>query len=371
MSYATLTTNEINDQTSKDLAAGINNLLLRCVGAKTGEKLLLVGEAGKGAYYESDLCLLVKEEASKQGVDARVLYAEPVVDAASVSDQVREEMSSSDAVVFFSRLGDQTRFLPSPGSGKKVMCYTLTKAHLRSPFATVDHQKMTQMLQMLESSIHSASNYQVETPDGTNLSGEIIADGNRKTSTAFHVELFPVMIFEPINCLNLTGNLNISKFITSTSTRAYDDSVLMIETPVNARVENSVITSIDGDRQTVRRIVEQLERAAQLSGGDPYVMHSWHTGINPGTFFEGNPFGNLEYWGTVAYGSPRYTHIHATGLEPGDVAYHLMDATIKFDDEIFWDNGQFLFLERPEVSALFTPEERIVLNARYQLDIGM
>ena len=203
MSYATLTTNEINDQTSKDLAAGINNLLLRCVGAKTGEKLLLVGEAGKGAYYESDLCLLVREEASKQGVDARVLYAEPVVDAASVSDQVREEMSSSDAVVFFSRLGDQTRFLPSPGSGKKVMCYTLTKAHLRSPFATVDHQKMTQMLQMLESSIHSASNYQVETPDGTNLTGEIIADGNRKISTAFHVELFPVMIFEPINCLNL------------------------------------------------------------------------------------------------------------------------------------------------------------------------
>ena len=371
MSYATQMTNEINCRTSVDLAAGINNLLLRCVGAKTGEKLLLVGEAGKDTYYESDLCLLVKEEALKQGIDARVLYAEPVVDAASVSDQVREEMSLSDAVVFFSRLGDQTRFLPSPGNGKKVMCYTLTKAHLRSPFATVNHQKMTQILQMLEASIHSASHYQIETSDGTNLTGDIIADGSRETSTAFHVELFPVMIFEPINCFNLTGNLKISKFITSTSTRAYDDSVLMIETPVNARVENSVITSIDGDPQTVETIVEQLERAARLSGGDPYVMHSWHTGINPGTFFEGNPFDNLEYWGTVAYGSPRYTHIHATGLNPGDVAYHLMDATIKFDDEIFWENGQFLFLERPEVTTLFTPEERIVLNAHYQLDIGM
>ncbi len=371
MTYATQTSNEINYQTSESLEAGINNLLLRCVRAKTGEKLLIVGEVGKGTYYESDLCLIVKEEALKQGIDARVMYAEPVVDAASVSDQVREEMSSSDAVVFFSRLGDQTRFLPSPGNGKKVMCYTLTKAHLRSPFATVDHQKMTQMLQMLEASIRSASNYQIETSDGTNLVGEIIADGSRETSTAFHVELFPVMIFEPINCFNLTGNLNISKFITSTSTRAYDDSVLMIETPVNARIESSVITSIDGDRQTVQRIVEQLERAARLSGGDPYVMHSWHTGINPGTFFEGNPFDNLEYWGTVAYGSPRYTHIHATGLEPGEVAYHLMDATIKIDDEVFWENGRFLFLEQPEVSALFTPEERIVLNARYQLEIGM
>ena len=371
MSYATQTTNEINYQTSEDLVAGINNLLLRCVRAKTGEKLLLIGEAGKGTYYESDLCLLVKEEALKQGIDAKVLYAEPVVDAASVSDQVREEMLLSDAVVFFSRLGDQIRFLPSHGNGKKVMCYTLTKAHLRSPFATVDHQKMTQMLQMLEASIRSASNYQIKTADGTNLTGEIIADGSKETSTAFHVELFPVMIFEPINCFNLTGNLNVSKFITSTSTRAYDDSVLMMETPVNARVEESVITSIDGDRKTVQKIVEHLERAARLSGGDPYVMHSWHTGINPGTFFEGNPFDNLEYWGTVAYGSPRYTHIHATGLNPGDVAYHLMDATIKFDDETFWEKGHFLFLERPDVSALFTPEERMVLNARYQLDIGM
>ncbi len=371
MSYATQITNESNFQTSEDLAVGINNLLLHCMRAKAGEKLLLVGEAGKGTYYESDLCLLVKEVAQKHGIDAKVLYAEPVVDAASVSDQVREEMSSSDAVVFFSRLGDQTRFLPSPGNGKKVMCYTLTKAHLRSPFATVDHQKMTQMLQILEASIRSASNYQIETADGTNLAGEIIVDGRRETSTAFHVKLFPVMIFEPINCFNLAGNLKVSKFITSTSTRAYDDSVLMIDTPVSARVESSVITSIDGDRQTVQRIVEQLERAARLSGGDPYALHSWHTGVNPGTFFKGNPFDNLEYWGTVAYGSPRYTHIHATGLEPGDVAYHLMDATIKFDDEIFWENGQFLFLERPEVAALFTPEERIVLNAYHQLDIGM
>ncbi len=371
MNYSTQMPNEINYSTSEDLAAGICNLLIRCVRVKTGEKLLLVGEVGRGTYYESDLCLLVKDEALKQGINASVLYAEPVVDAASISNQVCEEMSSSDSVVFFSRLGDQTRFLPSPGNGKKVMCYTLTKAHLRSAFATVDHQKMTQMLQMLEASIHSASNYQIETSDGTSLIGEIIDDDSRETSTAFHVELFPVMIFEPINCFNFSGNLKISKFITSTSTRAYDDSVLMIETPVNARVESSVITSIDGDRQTVQRIVEQLERAARLSGGDPYVMHSWHTGINPGTFFKGNPFDNLEYWGTVAYGSPRYTHIHATGLSPGDVAYHLMDATIKFDDEIFWENGRFLFLEKPEVSALFTPEERTVLNSRYQLDIGM
>ncbi len=354
-----------------DLADGIHNLLLNCVRVKPGERLLLVGEAGEDVYYEAELCLAVKQVADQLGLVTKMLYEEPVVDATRVSDHVSREMSLSDAVVFFSRLGDQIRFLPSSVEARKVMCYTLTKAHLQAPFATLDHERMTQMLQMIESSIHSASHYKIETADGTNLIGEIIAETGTKPSKTFHVNLFPVMIFEPIVCHNLSGNLTISKFITSTSTRAYDKSVLMIDSPVSARVENSTITSMNGDSRTTCRIVQQLERAAQLSGGSPYALHSWHTGINPGTFFKGNPYDNLEYWGTVAYGSPRYTHIHATGLDPGDVAYQLMDATIRIDDELFWHDGRFVFLDRPDVKSLFTPEERQVMNSHYRLDIGM
>ncbi len=360
-----------NDRISPDLASGIENLLKRCAQIKPGHKLLLVGEAGKNAYYGDGLCEAVKRTADDLGVTATVHYAKPVADASDISDHLSEEMSLSDAVVFFSRLGDQTRFSASPGAGKKVMCYTLTTAHLSAPFATLDHEKMTAMLQLLETRIRSASHYRIVTRCGTDLVGEIISDGCIAPSKEFHVELFPVMIFRPVNCHNLSGDLTISRFLTSTSTRAYDNSVLMIEYPVTARVENSIITSLKGDKETVRRIERQLERAAKFTGGDPYVLHSWHTGINPGTFFHGNPFENLEYWGTVAYGSPRYTHIHGTGLDPGDVAYHLIDATIRFDEELFWHNGRFVFLDRPEIKALFNSEERKILNSQYRLDIGL
>lgn len=362
---------EVDSGSAAGLVDGIHNLLIRCVGVKPGQRLLLVSETGEDVYYDAEICVAVKKVADQLGVVTKVLYAEPVADATRVSDQVSREMSLSDAVVFFSRLGDQIRFLPSSVEAGKVMCYTLTKEHLQAPFATLDHGKMTQMLQLIEFSIHSASHYQIETVDGTNLIGEIIADTDIKPSKTFHVDLFPVMIFEPIVCHNLSGNLTISRFITSTSTRAYDDSVLMIDSPVSARVENSIITSMNGNDQTVCRVVHQLERAARFSGGSPYALHSWHTGINPGTFFEGNPYDNLEYWGTVAYGSPRYTHIHATGLDPGDVAYHLMDATIRIDDELFWHDGRFVFLDRPDVKSLFTPEERQVMNSHYRLDIGI
>lgn len=353
------------------MTEGIHNLLLRCVRIKTGQRLLLVGEAGDDVYYDAELCLAVKRVADELGAVTEVIYAKPVVDAMSVSDQISREMLLSDVVVFFSRLGDQARFSSSPGEGKKVMCYTLTKAHLSAPFAALDHERMTQMLRLLETSIHSASHYQLETRDGTNLTGEIISSAFSKPSKTFHVELFPVMTFEPIKCNNVSGDLNISRFITSTSTRAYNQSVLMIDSPVRARVENSIITSMDGNNKTTDRINQQLARAAQLSGGDTYVLHSWHSGINPGTFFEGNAFDDLEYWGTVAYGSPRHTHIHAAGVDPGDVAYLLMDATIRIDDELFWQDGRFVFLDRPDVQSLFTSKERQVLNSHYRLDIGM
>ena len=354
-----------------DLAGGIDNLLKRCVRIKPGQKLLLIGEAGENTYFDGELCMAVKWAADRLGAITVVHYVEPVADASEIPKVVSKDMSSSDAVVFFSRLGDQTRFTASSGQGRKVMCYTLTKAHLKAPFATLDHGKMTQMLDLLETQVRTAARYRIETPDGTDLVGEIMPGENKNPSKKFFVELFPVMIFEPINCHNLSGKLTVSRFVTSTSTRAYDESVLMIESPVTAHVNHSTITALDGDADSVRRVDRQLHRGARLSNGDPYALHSWHTGINPGTFFEGDPFADLEYWGTVAYGSPRYTHIHAAGLDPGDVAYHLMDATIRFDDEFFWQNGRFVFLDHPEVKSLFTPEERQILNSQFRLDIGI
>lgn len=95
------------------------------------------------------------------------------------------------------------------------------------------------------------------------------------------------------------------KILRDIGLRVESDTALKFLTDVTA----------EGDKETVRRHERQLERAAQFTGGDPYALQSWHTGINPGTFIEGNPFENLEYWGTVAYGSPRYTHIHGTGLD--------------------------------------------------------
>ena len=80
------------------------------------------------------------------------------------------------------------------------------------------------------------------------------------------------------------------------------------------------------------RLRNQLKHAVAISGDDPYRPDSGHTGIKPYTRFQGDPYENLEpCWGTAAYGSPRYTRIHAAGNDPGDVSIQLFDASIAFD----------------------------------------
>ena len=79
---------------------------------------------------------------------------------------------------------------------------------------------------------------------------------------------------------------------------------------------------------TVARLRTPPERAAELTGGDAYRVNCCHTGTNPHNFLNGEPYADLELWGTVAYGPPRYTHMHAACVDSGDAAIHLTDMTI-------------------------------------------
>ncbi len=179
------------------------------------------------------------------------------------------------------------------------------------------------------------------------------------------------MIFPPIKAAGLNGVLVLDHFITSSSTRAYEDSVLRLDHPVRVMVEASRMVAFDGPDALVQRVKHQLERAAALTGGDPYRINSWHTGINPNTYFDGDPYADLERWGTVAYGSPRYTHFHAAGNDPGDVAFHLFDATIAFDGDTLWERGRFSFLDRPEIAEMIGPEQHAMMNASIVREIGI
>jgi hypothetical protein len=358
---------------SRDIEAGARNLLLNCAGAKPGDSLLLIGEQAALPFFDSQLCEDVAEVARGLGIESKVLLARPVADASQFPAEVSAAMQSVDITVFFSRLGDQIRFSQSPGNSTKVMTYTLSREHLGSAFATVDYQMMQRIHDHLFAKIKGAKTYRIEAANGTSLSAELPgqADSGQPVASEFTVELFPVMIFPPITFFRLNGQLVLEHFLLSSSTRAYPDSVLHLDSAVTVEVEDSHMVGFDGDSHLITRLKSQLERAASLTGGDPFQLNSWHTGINPYTFYSGDLHANLEQWGTVTYGSPRYTHIHAAGNDPGDISIQLFDASISFDGKAFWDRGKFTYLDSPEVQSLLRAKELELFNSSILEDIGI
>jgi hypothetical protein len=358
---------------SYDIEAGARNLLLNCAGARPGDRLLLVGEQSTLPFFDSQLCHDVADIASGLGIDSEILLARPVVDASQFPAEVSAAMQSVDITIFFSRLGDQIRFSQTPGNSTKIMTYTLSREHLGSAFATVDYRLMHRIHDHLFTKIKGSKTYRIESANGTSLNAELPGQtgSNQPVASDFTVELFPVMIFPPITFFRLNGQLVLEHFLLSSSTRAYPDSVLYLDSAVTVEVEDSCMVGFDGDSGLVTRLQSQLERAAGLTGGDPYRLNSWHTGINPYTFYNGDLHANLEQWGTVTYGSPRYTHIHAAGNDPGDISIQLFDASISFDGEPFWDGGKFTYLDSPEVQNLLGAKERELFNSSILLDIGI
>jgi hypothetical protein len=352
---------------------GARNLLENCANTKAGQHILLVGERDDNPYFDPQLCDDVAKVAETLGASAEVILAEPVADAEHIPQTVSEAMQTADITIFFSRLGDQVRFVDTPGNGRKVMTYTLTRKYLESPFAGMNFKTMTRIHDRLLARIKKAESYRIEADNGTSLSAclQQTTESEETNIIDFNVELFPVMIFPPIKFTNLNGRLVIEDFVMSTSVHQYKESVLHLDSPVDVKIEDGRMVDFVGDQQLISRVHAQLVRAAAITGGDPYRINSWHTGINPYTFFDGNPYDHLERWGTVSYGSPGYTHFHAAGNDPGDVALHLMNASISFDNENFWERGKFVYLESPEIQELLGDEDRKLINSSIISHIGL
>lgn len=344
---------EDHNDVHPDQAEGARNLLLNCVQAVPGQDLLIVGEDGPNAHFDPATCSVVADVARSLGMTARVIIAPETRGKEDFPLQVSGAMAVADETIFFTRLGDQVRFCPTPGPGGKTVCYALDPGYLGARFGRTDFRMMKAIEEKLVARIAAAREYRITCPDGSDLVGRLDAlEPDQDAMTPFSVTLFPVMIFAPVTCARMSGKLVLKHWLTSSSTNVYEGSVMHLPSPVVAQIRNGEITGFDGDAELVRRVTAQFERVGAMAGGNPFAVNSWHTGINPNTYYSGRATDDLERWGTVAYGSPRYTHFHACGADPGDIAFTMIDATISFDGKTLWRDGVFSFIDDPEVRAL-------------------
>jgi hypothetical protein len=361
----------MNRTVTQNAPIGAINLLEHCLDARAGQTLLIVGEEGPEAHFDRALCDQVARAAGERGIDARVVIAPVTSTASEIPSDLAKAIVEADHTVFFARMADQIRFLGIEGGRSMFACYVLDPDLLDDPFTGVDHRFFQGVHDLLVEQIEQSATFRIQCPDGTDLSGETRLSPDEGGLEEFAVKPFPIVIFPPIDASRMSGRIALVNQLTSSSTNIYEDSVFMPRSRVMATVENGRLVSFEGEPTEAARVSAHFERVGAMTGGDPFAINSWHAGINPLTHCAFDPKEDTERWGTAAFGSPRYTHFHACGPEPGDIAINLFDTTITFDDAVLWRDGRFVFMERPEVRALQEtyPGSGVAWNMRW--DIGV
>ncbi len=353
------------------MRAGADNLLAGCVRAEPGDSLMLVREPPDESYYDSAVADCIASVARDRQLDVHDLTTGLIQGPDNAPDFLWRALESIDHVVFLARIGDQMRFYPLPGEGSKTMCYALDPFILGSEVCRTPYGLSQTILETLQNELDRMSSWRVTCPLGTDISGTTIP--RKRTSTKrsdFTLRLFPDGPIRPIPCGTASGKI-VTYLLPASATHRYEPYGLWLDEPVTIHVRDGRIVDISGS--AARDVRQHYENVGALLGLDPWIIHSWHLGANPGVTYAGDAASDLERWNGVMHSHPRYAHFHTCGGQaPGEIANVLLDTTVTFDGKPYWEAGRLVFLDRPDIVAIRDRfegcENAFVMNNRIGLD---
>lgn len=344
---------------------GAFNLLKNCLNVQTGDSVLLVLEP-TDELYDANIATVIKGCLNDLGAIVTVVEPPLITDPSEFPDCVADPMQRCDHTLFLSRVGDYVRFVALPGSGSRATSYTLTTDMLGAPYATVDNRLMLKLQLRLEEELMRADQWRIQCALGTDLSGQFcwpsLSGGQDDNLT---VSLFPVATFKPVPCDKASGQVALSRWLMPGGAAKLDNADMTINGVVHAHVKDGNIMSFSGADAEVTKLNDHYDYISQSLGINRNRIHSWHAGINPQTQFDQSADEHLDLWSAISFGSPKYLHLHTCGDEPpGEVAWSVFDPTITIDETVYWDRGEFVWLQHPENKALIQSYE----GAHYLLE---
>jgi hypothetical protein len=332
---------------------GARNLLDNCVHVAPGDTVLVVREDTRHGYFDAQAPQIVEDEARARGARVLSMTTSRVAGPEDVPPAVTAAVAEADHTIFFNRIGDQMRFRELPGAGTKTITYALDVDTLGTGFCTTPHAAMTEFQALLQSEIDSHTNWHITCPLGTDISGTTPPTPQGTAPADFLLGLFPVTTFRPVPCGEMNGKVVLARWLNSSNTHVYEPEVVRLDSPVTAHVEAGRIVDFEGPAGLVANVRAHYDHVASTLGIDPFAIHSWHAGVNPRTTYVRDPAADPVRWNGMMFASPRYLHFHTCGdYAPGEIAWHILDPTVRFGDEVFWDNGELVFTKRPDVLEL-------------------
>ncbi len=322
---------------SKKLWIGSHNILVNCAELSKGDELLILAEDPSLGWYDSDVSYAVEKAAKDLGINTTLKkVSEPKNDSTSELSQMIDKY---DCTIFFARIGDQDRFETKFFKSKRIMSYVRNNKSLASSFGGVNHKAMIEMKEAINLIFIHSENIEITCPLGTNISGKMNYQGLQSINDV-GVRRFPLVVPMPISASTFSGNVSLSKYITSTGSKVYEPASIKLNEPVNAEVKNGKIIKFSGKQNVVNSVQDHYENISSTFNLEKNIIHSWHAGMHPGVKYEKPISENPDQWSNTIFASPRYLHFHTCGnYAPGEICWMVKNSTVKVDGLKLWDSG--------------------------------
>lgn len=352
---------------------GAMNLVRDCVGATTGQRMLIVRESEKLGFYDEQAPMLVAIAARSLGIFVYETHTNSSITTEEDRKNLLQSITGFDHVVFFARVGDQIRFSDNAGIPSSTMCYTLNDTALNSQFGTACHHGMCEIKHAIDVAFENAEHIRVTCPRGTDYAGLLRKTSNKIVEVS--LKRFPQLVPRPIPAIDFSGRVALSRFLLGTGSHHYEPYCLTLPEDVVAYVEGNSITHFEGAEDQVARVERHYRDISSQFNIQPWYVDSWHAGIHPACQFNSNAEADLIRWSGTAFGNPRLLHFHTCGeYAPGEIAWNIVDPTICLDDVPVWENGQLypdrilacepILTAHPNLAAIFAnPARDIGLSA--------
>ncbi len=338
---------------STDIQAGIDNLLINCLGIRSGQSLVIVREPANLDYYSATLPNTIAARANERGVLVEIITAPFRETTEALPNDITAAIERSDKGLFLARIGDQVRFSNCFNPSDIVMCYALDEETFGTDFCGAHYQFFSALKHEVDTAVFGGRDITIRCGEGTNLAGvsQVITSDDQASDVG--LKRFPLGVFSPVLASTFSGTLAISKWLSPTGSRFYEPESVLIDSVVRAHIVCGRIIEFDGKQSDVEKVESHYQYVAKKYDIEEDIVHSWHAGIHPQNGYARLAADDLTRWSGSAFGNPRYLHLHTCGnYAPGEICVSVFDPTITVDDSTLWDQGRLSFADSPEIQNL-------------------
>lgn len=327
--------------------SGTDNLLINCARIDAGTNVLFVNELGRDAISR-DTVAFIENRARELGANVKSIWAAPVAGPESIPDDIIAAIQAADVTIFNHTLGAMLRIRPIPGGGTGILNYATTDAILDSDWVRVPYGVWQQVIKSVAGEFGHAHEWRITCPNGTDIRGSV-PESERSVpavSTGFSLNTFPIGTHRPTSAESAEGKIAIRWLVSSQNHDVGEG--LHLDQFVIGHVCKGRLVDFEGRVDDVARVRDYLTEIGERYGQDPFIVNSWHGGINPQAFTPRRDVDDLAHWQTLVHNNPRSLHFHVIGADvPGELSLPVIDHTVEIDGEVVWDKGDFALLQRP------------------------